>query len=61
MMKDLQNALKEGGQQMEDLKDIEVPTEESTVETSENFSENLDKVGKEDTPNIDNNVESSTE
>jgi len=57
MMKDLQNALEKGGQQMEDLKNIEVTSEDPTVETSEEFSENLDNVEKENTPDIDNNVE----
>ena len=61
MMKDLQDALKKGGQQMEDLKDIEVTTEDPTVETSEEFSENLDNVEEENTPNIENEVEASTE
>lgn len=61
MMQDLRNALEKGGQQMEDLKDIEVTTEDPTVESSENFSENLDEVEKENTPDIDNNVEIPTE
>lgn len=57
MMQDLQNALKEGGKQMEDPKNIEVTNEDPTVEVSENFSENLDNVDKENTPNINNNTE----
>ena len=61
MMQDLRNALEKGGQQMEDLKDIEVTTEDPTVQSSENFSENLDEVEKENTPDIDNNVEIPTE
>ena len=61
MMQDLQNALKEGGQQMEDIKDIEVTTEEPTVDTSEELSENLDKVDENNTPNIEDNTEGSTE
>ncbi len=60
MMQDLQNALKEGGQQMEDLKDIEVTTEDPTVETSEESSENLDKV-EENTPDIENNETAENE
>lgn len=61
MMKDLQNALEKGGQQMEDLKDIEVTTEDPTVECSENFSENLDEVEKKNIPDINNSVEAPTE
>lgn len=61
MMKDLQDALEKGGQQMEDLKNIEVTSEDPTVETSEEFSENLDNVEKENTPDIDNNVEALAE
>ena len=61
MMQDLQNALKEGGQQMEDLKNIEGQETEPTVETSEEFSENLDNVDENNTPNIENNTEIPTE
>ena len=61
MMQDLQNALKEGGQQMEDLKNIEGQETEPTVETSEEFSENLDNVDENNTPNIEDNTEVSTE
>lgn len=56
MMQDLQNALKEGGQQMEDIKNIEVQTEDPAVETSEDFSENLDN-GEENTPDIEETAE----
>ena len=61
MMQDLQNALKEGGKQMEDPKNIEVTNEDPTVEVSENFSENLDNVDEKNTPNINNNTEVPTE
>ena len=61
MMQDLQNALKEGGQQMEELKNIEGQETEPTVETSEEFSENLDNVDENNTPNIEDNVETSVE
>lgn len=61
MMQDLQNALKEGGQQMEELKNIEGQETEPTVETSEEFSENLDNVDENNTPNIEDNTEVSTE
>lgn len=61
MMQDLQNALKEGGQQMEDLKNIEGQETEPTVETSEEFSENLDNVDENNTPNIEDNMENPTE
>ena len=57
MMQDLKNALKEGGQQMEDLKETEVTENEVSSTEVENFSETQDKVDKVNTLNNDNNTE----
>lgn len=46
---------------MEDPMTVEVAAEDPTVEVSENFSENLDNVDEENTPNIDNSMEDQLE
>lgn len=59
MMQDLKNALKEGGQQMEDPKNVEEVVEETTTQT-ENFSENSDNVDEINTSENNNITEEET-